>query len=66
VAGDLRAALPPADRLLGPTNEHGGGARLLIKSPDRVASVGVLARLRVAWSADGHDVRVDVDPVDVG
>lgn len=65
VAVAVRAAVPPSDDVLGPL-QRDGRAALLIKCDDRVATVAALAPLRSSWSRDGRDVRVDVDPVDVG
>ncbi|HEX2027345.1 MAG TPA: hypothetical protein VHF25_05040, partial [Nitriliruptorales bacterium] len=64
VVRELSAALPQADALLGP-RPAGNRSGLLIKSADRGATLTVLRPLRAAWSRDGLDVRVDVDPVDV-
>lgn len=64
VAADLRSVIPASDELLGP-RPLGGRSGLLVKSADRPATLAALAPLRVAWSRDGLDVRVDVDPVDV-
>lgn len=64
VRGDLSAGLPDEDVLLGPVPEDGRYG-FLVKSVDRTATVAALRPLREAWSRDGLDVRIDVDPVDV-
>lgn len=65
VAVDLRSLLPGSDDVLGP-RPLGERSGLLIKSADRSATLAALAPLRVAWSQEGLDVRVDVDPMGVG
>lgn len=64
VRADLTTSLPDADVVLGPVPEDGRYG-FLVKSRDRGATVTALRPLREAWSKDGLDVRVDVDPVDV-
>ncbi len=64
VAAALHAGLPPGDETMGPLLAD-GRARFLVKTDDRVATLAALDPLRRAWSKDGLDVRVDVDPVDV-
>lgn len=63
VGGQLAETLPDGDRLLGPVpaRERAG---FLVKSVDRVTTLAALVEVRSAWSRDGLDVRVDVDPVD--
>lgn len=61
---DLVGELPAEDRCLGPVGD-GDQAEILIKAADRVASVRALRELRRRWSADGTDLWIDVDPVDV-
>jgi primosomal protein N' (replication factor Y) len=65
VAAELRRAVPVGDDVLGPLP---GGERstVLLRSGDRGATLAALAPLRREWSRAGLDVRVDVDPVDVG
>lgn len=63
VGGQLTEVLPDADRLLGPVPDR-DRAGFLVKSVDRVATLAALAEVRSAWSREGLDVRVDVDPVD--
>ncbi|MDQ3931991.1 MAG: hypothetical protein M3252_04020, partial [Actinomycetota bacterium] len=65
VAVDLRGLLPTSDEVLGP-RPLGERSGLLIKSAERSATLAALAPLRVAWSQEGLDVRVDVDPIGVG
>jgi primosomal protein N' (replication factor Y) len=72
IAVELRAPDTEVDALmqavgaatvLGPVAVEGGARRLLILTEDRVATLDALRPLRVAWSKQGLDVRVDVDPV---
>ena len=59
----LRERLPAGDDLLGPRMD-GTAAAFLIKSDDRDATVAALRPLREAWSREGVEARLDVDPVD--
>lgn len=61
VIRDLNAAVGDA-AVLGPVTVD-GARRLLLLSTDRAATLDALRPLREAWSKDGIDVRVDVDPV---
>ncbi len=65
VATELRRALPPGDDVLGPLPD-GDRQRLLLKADDRSATLRALAPLREAHSRADVDLRVDVDPVQVG
>lgn len=65
VAGPLAAAVEGTAVLLGPLRE-GGRARWLCKTDDVPALLTALEEPRVVWSKAGADVRIDVDPVDVG
>ncbi|MBW3659752.1 MAG: hypothetical protein KY457_14020 [Actinobacteria bacterium] len=65
VVSGLRAALPAGDDVLGPL-PAGARATVLVRTDDRAASLAAMADVRRAWSKAGLDVRVDVDPVDVG
>ncbi|MBW3658310.1 MAG: hypothetical protein KY457_06705 [Actinobacteria bacterium] len=65
VAGELRDALPAGDDVLGPL-PAGERATILLRSDDRTATLAAMDPLRRGWSKAGIDVRVDVDPVDVG
>ena len=49
--------------VLGPVAVEGGARRLLVLTGDRMAALEALRPLREAWSKQGLDVRVDVDPV---
>lgn len=62
---ELARVLPRGTDLLGPLPTE-AGARVLLKTDDRVATVDAIALLRRQWSVAGIDVRLDVDPVDVG
>jgi primosomal protein N' (replication factor Y) (superfamily II helicase) len=61
--GELRAALPPGDDLLGPVPLDGRQG-FLIKTDDRAATLAALRASRDRWSREGIEARVDVDPVD--
>lgn len=63
VEEQLTGALTEGDRLLGPVPAR-DRVGFLVKSVDRVATLASLTEVRAAWSKDGLDVRVDVDPVD--
>ena len=63
--GQLAAALPAGDDLLGPV-PHGPRQAFLIKSDDRAGTLAALRALREEWSRLGVDARLDVDPVDAG
>jgi primosomal protein N' (replication factor Y) (superfamily II helicase) len=70
VAGDgpaltaaLAAALPEETDLLGPVPADGRHGYLL-KTGDRRAVLAALRPLREAWSREGTEARLDVDPVD--
>lgn len=66
---DLRAllagALPRGDELLGPL-PAGTRHRWLLKCDDRAASLRILREVRIELSRQQDDLRVDVDPVQVG
>ncbi len=61
----LTEALADVAQVLGPLRED-GRARWLCKTPDRALLLEALHDARVTWSKAGADVRVDVDPVEVG
>lgn len=58
----LGEVLPPSDDLLGPIGT-GERRRWMLKADDRRATLRALAPVRAELSQSGHDLRVDVDPV---
>jgi primosomal protein N' (replication factor Y) (superfamily II helicase) len=63
LVGEVRAALPDGDDVLGPVpaeDRHG----MLVKTDDRDAALAALRPLREAWSRAGVEARLDVDPID--
>jgi primosomal protein N' (replication factor Y) len=59
VAGELRAALPRGDEVLGPDL---AGA-VLVKSSARSVTLAALLPLRKDWAKHDRKVRIDVDPL---
>lgn len=59
----LLAAVGAAAMVLGPLRDD-DRARWLCKTDDVPAFLGAIHEQRVAWSKDGADVRVDVDPLE--
>jgi len=66
VAGRVRGAVATGDRVVGPLPLDGGRIALLVLSQDRGATLAALRPLRDELSRRGADVRLDVDPVDLG
>jgi hypothetical protein len=64
--GRVRAHLAAGDDVVGPLPLERGRRALLIRSQDRTATLGALRPLRDILSRQGVDLRVDVDPVDLG
>jgi primosomal protein N' (replication factor Y) len=64
--GRVRAHLAAGDDVVGPLPLERGRRALLIRSQDRTATLGALRPLRDVLSRQGVDLRVDVDPVDLG
>jgi primosomal protein N' (replication factor Y) len=62
----LREALAPGDDLVGPLPLAEGSVAYLVRSVDRLATLGALRPLREEFSRAGVDLRLDVDPVDLG
>lgn len=62
----LRAALAPGDDLVGPLPLGEGSVAYLVRSVDRLATLDALRPLREESSRAGVDLRLDVDPVDLG
>ena len=65
-AADLRRHLAPGDTLIGPSPVEDGRVALLVLCDDRTATLEALRPLRAASSRAGSDLRVDVDPIDLG
>lgn len=62
----IPALLGGADALVGPQPLAGGRAALLVLCEDRATTLAALRPLRDSLSRQGADVRLDVDPVDLG
>jgi len=62
----LAGALPTGDRLVGPLPLEGGTAAYLLTVEDRVRTLSALRPIREDLSRRGLDVRLDVDPIDLG
>jgi primosomal protein N' (replication factor Y) len=66
LAGRVRGAVATGDRVVGPLPLDGGRIALLVLADDRAATLSALRPLRDQLSRQGADVRLDVDPVDLG
>jgi len=64
--GALREGTAPGDTVVGPLPIEAGRAAFLVLCDDRTATLAALRPLRERCSRDGADLRVDVDPVDLG
>jgi len=62
----VRAHVAPGDDVLGPLVGEGGRAILLVRCHDREATLEALRPLRALTSRSGLELRLDVDPVDLG
>jgi len=62
----VRAHVAPGDDVIGPLPQAGGRQSLLVRSTDRAATLAALRPMREVASRAGADMRVDVDPVDLG
>ena len=62
----VRGHVAPGDDVVGPLPLDGGRRALLIRSQDRRVTLEALRPLRDEASRQGVDLRVDVDPVDLG
>ena len=65
-AAELRRHLAPGDTLIGPSPVEDGRIALLVLCDDRTATLEALRPLREASSRAGSELRVDVDPIDLG
>jgi len=64
--GRVRDHLAAGDVVVGPLPIARGRRALLIRSQDRASTLAALWPLRAALSRQGTELRVDVDPVDLG
>jgi primosomal protein N' len=64
--GEIRTHLAPGDGLVGPLPLDRGRIAMLVRSSDRPATLSALRPLRDRLSRQGVELRVDVDPVDLG
>jgi primosomal protein N' (replication factor Y) (superfamily II helicase) len=64
--GRLRSQLAPGDDLLGPLPAEGGWEAYLVRCQDPAATLAALLPLREDLSRRGVELRVDVEPVDLG
>lgn len=62
----LRAHVAPDDDVIGPLPREGGGIAFLVRCTSRTATLAALRPLREQASRSGRELRVDVDPVDLG
>jgi primosomal protein N' (replication factor Y) (superfamily II helicase) len=58
--------LPEGDEIVGPLPLEGGARAYLVKCVDRRRTVAALRSVREDLSRRGADVRLDVDPIDLG
>ena len=66
VLATVRRHVAHADTVIGPTPIETGRVALLVLCDDRMATLEALGPLREAASRKGSDLRVDVDPIDLG
>jgi primosomal protein N' (replication factor Y) len=64
--GPLRQHVAEGDVVVGPLPLDGGRSALLVLCDDRSATLAALRPLRELHSRQGSDLRLDVDPVDLG
>ena len=62
----LRDHVAPGDDVVGPLPREGGGVAYLVRCTSRTATLAALRPLREQASRSGTELRVDVDPVDLG
>jgi primosomal protein N' (replication factor Y) len=62
----LRAHVAPGDDVIGPLPREGGGMVFLVRCASRSATLAALRPLRELASRSGTELRVDVDPIDLG
>jgi len=64
--GAVRQHVAQGDAVVGPLPLEGGRSALLVLSDDRSATLAALRPLRELHSRQGSDLRLDVDPIDLG
>jgi primosomal protein N' (replication factor Y) len=62
----LRGVLLPGDEIVGPLPMDGRASAYLVKCADRRGTLSALRPVREELSRSGADVRLDVDPIDLG
>jgi primosomal protein N' (replication factor Y) len=62
----LRGVLLPGDEVVGPLPMDGRASAYLVKCADRRGTLAALRPVREDLSRSGADVRLDVDPIDLG
>ena len=63
---DVMQGVATGDRVLGPLPLDGGRAALIVLCDEREATLQALRPLRERASRQGSDLRLDVDPIDLG
>ena len=63
---DVRRHVATGDAVIGPSPSERGRSVLLVLCDDRTATLEALRPLREASSRRGSELRVDVDPIDLG
>ena len=63
---DVRRHVAAGDAVIGPSPIDRGRVALLVLCDDRMATLEALRPLRDAASRSGSDLRIDVDPIDLG
>jgi len=66
LADRIPAHVAPGDRVIGPLPLQDGRAAFLVLHDDRAATLAALLPLREELSRRGVELRLDVDPVDLG
>jgi primosomal protein N' (replication factor Y) (superfamily II helicase) len=66
VVGRLRAHVAPGDDVIGPLPREGGGMGFLVRCTSRADTLTALRPLREQASRSGTELRIDVDPIDLG
>jgi hypothetical protein len=64
--GRIHRRLAPGDAVIGPLPLERGRSAVLVLCGDRSATLAALRPLRDEISRSGGDMRLDVDPVDLG
>jgi primosomal protein N' len=66
LSNEVRRGLAPGDRVVGPLPLPEGRNAVLVLCEDRGATLEALRPLRDTMSRRGAELRVDVDPIDLG